>query len=134
MCREIKILMISSGETDLCMAVSISAIKFSSHDRQLQSCAMTINIMAFITITLLLFLPSCLALLESVSLEKINPESPQSSEAGDMSPCHSPSTPRHLRYRQPGGTVCVCVCVRVRACVCVFLSLITRPQCLSWRL
>uniref|UniRef100_A0A8C2XCC9 Ras protein-specific guanine nucleotide-releasing factor 2b n=1 Tax=Cyclopterus lumpus TaxID=8103 RepID=A0A8C2XCC9_CYCLU len=44
------------------------------------------------------------ALLESVSLEKINPESPQSSEAGDMSPCHSPSTPRHLRYRQPGGT------------------------------
>ncbi|XP_034397730.1 ras-specific guanine nucleotide-releasing factor 2 isoform X4 [Cyclopterus lumpus] len=42
------------------------------------------------------------ALLESVSLEKINPESPQSSEAGDMSPCHSPSTPRHLRYRQPG--------------------------------
>uniref|UniRef100_A0AAQ6A4E4 Ras protein-specific guanine nucleotide-releasing factor 2a n=1 Tax=Amphiprion ocellaris TaxID=80972 RepID=A0AAQ6A4E4_AMPOC len=28
-------------------------------------------------------------------------------EAGDMSPCRSPSTPRHLRYRQPGGnTVC----------------------------
>uniref|UniRef100_A0A3Q2PZG1 Ras protein-specific guanine nucleotide-releasing factor 2b n=1 Tax=Fundulus heteroclitus TaxID=8078 RepID=A0A3Q2PZG1_FUNHE len=25
------------------------------------------------------------------------------SEAGDMSPCRSPSTPRHLRYRQPGG-------------------------------
>uniref|UniRef100_A0A3Q0RBG3 Ras protein-specific guanine nucleotide-releasing factor 2b n=1 Tax=Amphilophus citrinellus TaxID=61819 RepID=A0A3Q0RBG3_AMPCI len=25
-----------------------------------------------------------------------------SSEAGDMSPCRSPSTPRHLRYRQPG--------------------------------
>uniref|UniRef100_A0AAV2MP24 Ras guanine nucleotide exchange factor n=1 Tax=Knipowitschia caucasica TaxID=637954 RepID=A0AAV2MP24_KNICA len=40
--------------------------------------------------------------LESVSLEKILPESPQSSEAGDMSPCRSPSTPRHLRYRQPG--------------------------------
>ncbi|KAM6930470.1 ras-specific guanine nucleotide-releasing factor 2 isoform 4-T4 [Xenentodon cancila] len=40
--------------------------------------------------------------LESVSLEKIIPESPQSSEAGDMSPCRSPSTPRHLRYRQPG--------------------------------
>ncbi|KAF3695608.1 Ras-specific guanine nucleotide-releasing factor 2 [Channa argus] len=40
--------------------------------------------------------------LESVSLEKIMPESPQSSEAGDMSPCRSPSTPRHLRYRQPG--------------------------------
>uniref|UniRef100_A0A3P8TRU8 Ras protein-specific guanine nucleotide-releasing factor 2b n=1 Tax=Amphiprion percula TaxID=161767 RepID=A0A3P8TRU8_AMPPE len=33
--------------------------------------------------------------------------SPQGSEAGDMSPCRSPSTPRHLRYRQPGGnTVC----------------------------
>ncbi|XP_072288743.1 ras-specific guanine nucleotide-releasing factor 2 isoform X3 [Eucyclogobius newberryi] len=40
--------------------------------------------------------------LESVSLEKIFPESPQSSEAGDMSPCRSPSTPRHLRFRQPG--------------------------------
>uniref|UniRef100_A0A3Q3ELV8 Ras protein-specific guanine nucleotide-releasing factor 2b n=1 Tax=Kryptolebias marmoratus TaxID=37003 RepID=A0A3Q3ELV8_KRYMA len=43
------------------------------------------------------------AVLESVSLEKIIPESPQSSDAGDMSPCRSPSTPRHLRYRQPGG-------------------------------
>ncbi|KAM3610685.1 uncharacterized protein V6R79_007262 [Siganus canaliculatus] len=43
------------------------------------------------------------AVLESVSLEKIIPESPQSSEAGDMSPCRSPTTPRHLRYRQPGG-------------------------------
>ncbi|XP_058491097.1 ras-specific guanine nucleotide-releasing factor 2-like isoform X3 [Solea solea] len=42
------------------------------------------------------------AVLESVSLEKINPESSQSSEAGDLSPCRSPSTPRHLRYRQPG--------------------------------
>ncbi|KAM9810672.1 ras-specific guanine nucleotide-releasing factor 2 isoform 3-T3 [Neosynchiropus ocellatus] len=42
------------------------------------------------------------AVLESVSLEKIIPESPQGSEAGDMSPCRSPSTPRHLRYRQPG--------------------------------
>ncbi|XP_061585423.1 ras-specific guanine nucleotide-releasing factor 2 isoform X3 [Cololabis saira] len=40
--------------------------------------------------------------LESVPLDKILPESPQSSEAGDMSPCRSPSTPRHLRYRQPG--------------------------------
>uniref|UniRef100_A0A674MRE0 Ras protein specific guanine nucleotide releasing factor 2 n=1 Tax=Takifugu rubripes TaxID=31033 RepID=A0A674MRE0_TAKRU len=27
----------------------------------------------------------------------------QNSEAGDASPCRSPSTPRHLRYRQPGG-------------------------------
>nr|XP_057926915.1 ras-specific guanine nucleotide-releasing factor 2 isoform X2 [Doryrhamphus excisus] len=42
------------------------------------------------------------AVLESVSLEKIIPESPQGSEAGDMSPCRSPSTPRHLRYRPPG--------------------------------
>ncbi|KAM8886770.1 ras-specific guanine nucleotide-releasing factor 2 isoform 2-T2 [Spinachia spinachia] len=42
------------------------------------------------------------AVLKSVSLEKIIPESPQSSEAGDMSPCRSPSTPRHLRYRPPG--------------------------------
>ncbi|XP_060927986.1 ras-specific guanine nucleotide-releasing factor 2 isoform X2 [Limanda limanda] len=42
------------------------------------------------------------AVLESASLEKIIPESPQSSEAGDLSPCRSPSTPRHLRYRQPG--------------------------------
>ncbi|XP_034026552.1 ras-specific guanine nucleotide-releasing factor 2 [Thalassophryne amazonica] len=42
------------------------------------------------------------AVLESVSSEKIIPESPQNSEAGDMSPCRSPSTPRHLRYRQPG--------------------------------
>uniref|UniRef100_A0A3P8SLD8 Ras protein specific guanine nucleotide releasing factor 2 n=1 Tax=Amphiprion percula TaxID=161767 RepID=A0A3P8SLD8_AMPPE len=29
---------------------------------------------------------------------------PASSEPGDMSPCRSPSTPRHLRYRQSGGT------------------------------
>uniref|UniRef100_A0A8C9ZS41 Ras protein-specific guanine nucleotide-releasing factor 2b n=1 Tax=Sander lucioperca TaxID=283035 RepID=A0A8C9ZS41_SANLU len=43
------------------------------------------------------------AVLESVAVEKIIPESPQSSEAGDMSPSRSPSTPRHLRYRQPGG-------------------------------
>ncbi|KAJ4942303.1 hypothetical protein JOQ06_012169 [Pogonophryne albipinna] len=42
------------------------------------------------------------SVLESVSLEKIIPESPQSSETGDMSPSRSPSTPRHLRYRQPG--------------------------------
>lgn len=53
---------------------------------------------------------SFLAVLESASLEKIIPESPQSSEAGDMSPCRSPSTPRHLRYRQPGGNkLCVFV-------------------------
>ncbi|XP_058472519.1 ras-specific guanine nucleotide-releasing factor 2 isoform X3 [Solea solea] len=44
------------------------------------------------------------AVLESVSLDKFIPESPASSEPGDMSPCRSPSTPRHLRYRQPGVT------------------------------
>ncbi|XP_030214162.1 ras-specific guanine nucleotide-releasing factor 2 isoform X2 [Gadus morhua] len=50
------------------------------------------------------------AVLESASLDKITPESrtpvpepSQSSDAGgEMSPCRSPSTPRHLRYRQPG--------------------------------
>ncbi|XP_048847376.1 ras-specific guanine nucleotide-releasing factor 2 isoform X2 [Brienomyrus brachyistius] len=42
------------------------------------------------------------AVLESVSLDKFNPETPQASEPGDFSPCQSPSTPRHLRYRQPG--------------------------------
>ncbi|XP_070780502.1 ras-specific guanine nucleotide-releasing factor 2 isoform X6 [Enoplosus armatus] len=44
------------------------------------------------------------AVLESVSLDKFLPESPASSEPGDMSPCRSPSTPRHLRYRQTGVT------------------------------
>uniref|UniRef100_A0A674PBD0 Ras protein specific guanine nucleotide releasing factor 2 n=1 Tax=Takifugu rubripes TaxID=31033 RepID=A0A674PBD0_TAKRU len=34
---------------------------------------------------------------------KMLPEAAQNSEAGDASPCRSPSTPRHLRYRQPGG-------------------------------
>uniref|UniRef100_A0A8C2G0N6 Ras protein-specific guanine nucleotide-releasing factor 2b n=1 Tax=Cyprinus carpio TaxID=7962 RepID=A0A8C2G0N6_CYPCA len=29
--------------------------------------------------------------------------SPQGSEPGEISPCRSPSTPRHLRYRQSGG-------------------------------
>uniref|UniRef100_A0A8C1W7L3 Ras protein-specific guanine nucleotide-releasing factor 2b n=1 Tax=Cyprinus carpio TaxID=7962 RepID=A0A8C1W7L3_CYPCA len=29
--------------------------------------------------------------------------SPQGSEPGEISPCRSPSTPRHLRYRQTGG-------------------------------
>uniref|UniRef100_A0A673LPR3 Ras protein-specific guanine nucleotide-releasing factor 2a n=1 Tax=Sinocyclocheilus rhinocerous TaxID=307959 RepID=A0A673LPR3_9TELE len=43
------------------------------------------------------------AVLESVSLDKFIPEMPTSSDSGDMSPCHSPSTPRHLRYRPPTG-------------------------------
>ncbi|XP_030647409.1 ras-specific guanine nucleotide-releasing factor 2 [Chanos chanos] len=42
------------------------------------------------------------AVLESASLDKFIPESPQSSESGEASPCRSPSTPRHLRYRQSG--------------------------------
>uniref|UniRef100_A0A3P9PPC3 Ras protein specific guanine nucleotide releasing factor 2 n=1 Tax=Poecilia reticulata TaxID=8081 RepID=A0A3P9PPC3_POERE len=44
------------------------------------------------------------AVLESVSLDKFIPESPSSTEPGDLSPCRSPSTPRHLRYRQSGVT------------------------------
>ncbi|XP_034402970.1 ras-specific guanine nucleotide-releasing factor 2 isoform X2 [Cyclopterus lumpus] len=44
------------------------------------------------------------AVLESVSLDKFFPESPAGSEPGDMSPCRSPSTPRHLRYRNSGVT------------------------------
>ncbi|KAI1900431.1 hypothetical protein AGOR_G00049870 [Albula goreensis] len=43
------------------------------------------------------------AVLESVSLDKFIPETGQASESGEVSPCRSPSTPRHLRYRQPGG-------------------------------
>uniref|UniRef100_A0A8C7VNB6 Ras-specific guanine nucleotide-releasing factor 2 n=1 Tax=Oncorhynchus mykiss TaxID=8022 RepID=A0A8C7VNB6_ONCMY len=43
------------------------------------------------------------AVLESVSMDKFIPESPQNSESGEVSPCRSPSTPRHFRYRQPGG-------------------------------
>ncbi|XP_031426427.1 ras-specific guanine nucleotide-releasing factor 2 isoform X2 [Clupea harengus] len=39
------------------------------------------------------------AVLESASLDKFIPESPQGSESGDTSPCRSPSTPRHLRFR-----------------------------------
>ncbi|XP_041826772.1 ras-specific guanine nucleotide-releasing factor 2 isoform X4 [Melanotaenia boesemani] len=44
------------------------------------------------------------AVLESVSLDKFMPESPSISEPGDLSPCRSPSTPRHLRYRHSGVT------------------------------
>uniref|UniRef100_A0A8C1AYG9 Ras protein-specific guanine nucleotide-releasing factor 2a n=1 Tax=Cyprinus carpio carpio TaxID=630221 RepID=A0A8C1AYG9_CYPCA len=43
------------------------------------------------------------AVLESVSLDKFIPETPTSSDSGDMSPCRSPSTPRLLRYRPPAG-------------------------------
>ncbi|XP_016894024.1 ras-specific guanine nucleotide-releasing factor 2 isoform X2 [Cynoglossus semilaevis] len=44
------------------------------------------------------------AVLETVSLDKFIPESPSSSEPGDVSPCRSPSTPRHPRYRHTGVT------------------------------
>uniref|UniRef100_A0A8C2ISM6 Ras protein-specific guanine nucleotide-releasing factor 2a n=1 Tax=Cyprinus carpio TaxID=7962 RepID=A0A8C2ISM6_CYPCA len=47
--------------------------------------------------------PPPTSVLESVSLDKFIPETPTSSDSGDMSPCHSPSTPRHLRYRPPTG-------------------------------
>uniref|UniRef100_A0A3B3RZA0 Ras protein specific guanine nucleotide releasing factor 2 n=1 Tax=Paramormyrops kingsleyae TaxID=1676925 RepID=A0A3B3RZA0_9TELE len=51
-----------------------------------------LNILTFLT-----------AVLESVSMDKFIPETPPVNEPGDMSPCRSPSTPRHLaRYRQPG--------------------------------
>ncbi|XP_067288662.1 ras-specific guanine nucleotide-releasing factor 2 isoform X2 [Pseudorasbora parva] len=43
------------------------------------------------------------AVLESVSLDKFIPEASASGDSADMSPCRSPSTPRHLRYRQPAG-------------------------------
>uniref|UniRef100_A0A671PL03 Ras-specific guanine nucleotide-releasing factor 2-like n=1 Tax=Sinocyclocheilus anshuiensis TaxID=1608454 RepID=A0A671PL03_9TELE len=43
------------------------------------------------------------AVLESVSLDKFIPETTTSSDSGDMSPCRSPSTPRHLRYRMSAG-------------------------------
>ncbi|KAJ8285542.1 hypothetical protein GJAV_G00028000 [Gymnothorax javanicus] len=42
------------------------------------------------------------AVLESVSLDKFIPETGQASESGEASPSRSPTTPRHLRYRQPG--------------------------------
>uniref|UniRef100_A0A8C2DLH7 Ras protein specific guanine nucleotide releasing factor 2 n=1 Tax=Cyprinus carpio TaxID=7962 RepID=A0A8C2DLH7_CYPCA len=50
--------------------------------------------------------------LDLMSLDKFIPESPQGSEPGEISPCRSPSTPRHLRYRQTGGKrahVCLCL-------------------------
>uniref|UniRef100_A0A673MT96 Ras-specific guanine nucleotide-releasing factor 2-like n=1 Tax=Sinocyclocheilus rhinocerous TaxID=307959 RepID=A0A673MT96_9TELE len=47
--------------------------------------------------------PPPTSVLESVSLDKLIPETTTSSDSGDMSPCRSPSTPRHLRYRAPAG-------------------------------
>uniref|UniRef100_A0A8C8AP99 Ras protein specific guanine nucleotide releasing factor 2 n=1 Tax=Otus sunia TaxID=257818 RepID=A0A8C8AP99_9STRI len=42
------------------------------------------------------------AVLESVSVDRTIPESTSAVDATELSPCRSPSTPRHLRYRQPG--------------------------------
>uniref|UniRef100_A0A8C2G280 Ras protein-specific guanine nucleotide-releasing factor 2b n=1 Tax=Cyprinus carpio TaxID=7962 RepID=A0A8C2G280_CYPCA len=39
---------------------------------------------------------------QSPSSPEQSPGSPQGSEPGEISPCRSPSTPRHLRYRQSG--------------------------------
>ncbi|XP_061732106.1 ras-specific guanine nucleotide-releasing factor 2-like isoform X3 [Nerophis ophidion] len=44
------------------------------------------------------------AVLESVSLDKFIPEAPPGGESGDVSPCRSPSTPRHMRYRPAGAS------------------------------
>ncbi|XP_057675601.1 ras-specific guanine nucleotide-releasing factor 2-like isoform X1 [Corythoichthys intestinalis] len=47
------------------------------------------------------------AVLETVSLDKFIPESPSvhsGNSSGDVSPCRSPSTPRHLRYRPAGAS------------------------------
>ncbi|XP_043920173.1 ras-specific guanine nucleotide-releasing factor 2 [Protopterus annectens] len=43
------------------------------------------------------------AILDSTSVDRAVSESPQPVETPDMSPCRSPSTPRHLRYRQTGA-------------------------------
>ncbi|XP_060091746.1 ras-specific guanine nucleotide-releasing factor 2 isoform X3 [Heteronotia binoei] len=43
------------------------------------------------------------AVLESVSVDRTIPESASTVDTPELSPCRSPSTPRHLRYRPPGG-------------------------------
>uniref|UniRef100_H0Z9L2 Ras protein specific guanine nucleotide releasing factor 2 n=1 Tax=Taeniopygia guttata TaxID=59729 RepID=H0Z9L2_TAEGU len=42
------------------------------------------------------------AVLETVSVDRTIPESSSVVDTAELSPCRSPSTPRHLRYRQPG--------------------------------
>ncbi|XP_075448463.1 ras-specific guanine nucleotide-releasing factor 2 isoform X2 [Ascaphus truei] len=42
------------------------------------------------------------AVLESVSLDRTIPESSQAADTAENSPCRSPSTPRHIRYRPAG--------------------------------
>ena len=63
-----------------------------------------LNAQSKVELISVLWLRPLTAVLESVSLDKFIPEAPASSEPGDLSPCRSPSTPRHLRYRQTGGT------------------------------
>ncbi|XP_042546999.1 ras-specific guanine nucleotide-releasing factor 2 isoform X1 [Dipodomys spectabilis] len=43
--------------------------------------------------------------LESTPSDRAGVEGSPATEATEHSPCRSPSTPRHLRYRQPGGQV-----------------------------
>ncbi|XP_069848906.1 ras-specific guanine nucleotide-releasing factor 2 isoform X1 [Dipodomys merriami] len=43
--------------------------------------------------------------LESAPSDRAGVEGSPATEATEHSPCRSPSTPRHLRYRQPGGQV-----------------------------
>ncbi|XP_047412785.1 ras-specific guanine nucleotide-releasing factor 2 isoform X1 [Sciurus carolinensis] len=43
------------------------------------------------------------AVLESAPVDRAGAESSPAADATELSPCRSPSTPRHLRYRQPGG-------------------------------
>ncbi|KAL2779501.1 ras-specific guanine nucleotide-releasing factor 2 [Daubentonia madagascariensis] len=43
------------------------------------------------------------AVLESAPADRVGVESSPAADTTELSPCRSPSTPRHLRYRQPGG-------------------------------
>ncbi|XP_044803278.2 ras-specific guanine nucleotide-releasing factor 2 isoform X4 [Bubalus bubalis] len=43
------------------------------------------------------------AVLESAPVDRAGVDSSPAADAAELSPCRSPSTPRHLRYRQPGG-------------------------------
>ncbi|XP_066129783.1 ras-specific guanine nucleotide-releasing factor 2 isoform X1 [Saccopteryx bilineata] len=43
------------------------------------------------------------AVLESAPMDRAGVESSPAADVTELSPCRSPSTPRHLRYRQPGG-------------------------------
>nr|XP_010947540.1 ras-specific guanine nucleotide-releasing factor 2 isoform X1 [Camelus bactrianus] len=43
------------------------------------------------------------AVLESAPVDRAGVEGSPAADATELSPCRSPSTPRHLRYRQPGG-------------------------------